>query len=126
MSDCDLVDCDNLVQNGGGLAPDGNAQCNMACSGNSGENCGGGNRLDLYSYNTTIGTKAWSSLGCYVDSGTSRTLGYNQVVPGGGSTTSVEICQGLCHDAGFVLAGVEYGQECCMFSDPDSFALFHL
>lgn len=34
--------------NGGGPAPDGNAQCNMACSGNAGEICGGPNRLTIF------------------------------------------------------------------------------
>jgi hypothetical protein len=43
-------DCDNALRNGGGPAPDGNAQCTMACTGNAAEICGGPNRLDLYSY----------------------------------------------------------------------------
>jgi glucan 1,3-beta-glucosidase len=42
--------CDNLLQHGGGPALDGSSGCNMPCSGNSSEVCGGGNRLDLYSY----------------------------------------------------------------------------
>jgi len=44
------IDCDNQLENGGGPAPDGNAGCDMACSGNSAETCGGPDRLDLYSY----------------------------------------------------------------------------
>jgi hypothetical protein len=31
--------CDNLLQHGGGPAPDGNSGCNMPCSGNSTEVC---------------------------------------------------------------------------------------
>ena len=42
--------CDNAVRNGGGPASDGSAQCNMACSGNAVEICGGPNRLDLYTF----------------------------------------------------------------------------
>ena len=44
------ADCDNKLENGGGPAPNGNTGCDMACSGNSAETCGGPNRLDLYSY----------------------------------------------------------------------------
>ncbi len=42
--------CDNALKNGGGPAPDGNAQCNMACTGNTTEICGGLYHLDLYTY----------------------------------------------------------------------------
>jgi glucan 1,3-beta-glucosidase len=45
-----LSGCDNAVRNGGGPAPDGSTQCNMACSGNTAEICGGPNRLDLYTF----------------------------------------------------------------------------
>ncbi|KAJ5889305.1 exo-beta-1-3-glucanase [Penicillium tannophilum] len=48
--------CGNTVQNGGGLASDGNTGCNMACSGNSAETCGGPNRLDMYQYGTAVST----------------------------------------------------------------------
>ncbi len=116
MTDYDPLDCDNSIQNGGSLPAEGNTGCNMACSGNSAETCGGSNRLDLSSYKTISGTREWRLGGCWVDSGTARTLAYNQVVPGGSSTLTVQVCQGLCHDAGFILAGVEYGGECCMSS----------
>ena len=43
-------DCDNSIQNGGTLAPDGDALCNMPCSGNKAQSCGCKNRLDVYSY----------------------------------------------------------------------------
>jgi hypothetical protein len=42
--------CDNIYNNGGGPAPDGNAQCNMNCNGNTYEVCGGPNRLNVYMY----------------------------------------------------------------------------
>ncbi|EME81961.1 uncharacterized protein MYCFIDRAFT_165158 [Pseudocercospora fijiensis CIRAD86] len=44
--------CDNTVSNGGGPAPDGSAQCNMQCSGNQDETCGGPNRLNVYAFNS--------------------------------------------------------------------------
>jgi hypothetical protein len=48
----DFIDCDNTWKNGGGPAPDGNAQCNMPCNGNAAETCGGANRLNAYTYTT--------------------------------------------------------------------------
>jgi glucan 1,3-beta-glucosidase len=45
-----FLGCDNAVRNGGALAPNGNAGCNMTCAGNSAETCGGNFRLDLYQY----------------------------------------------------------------------------
>lgn len=47
--------CDNVLRNGGKLAPDGNAGCNMSCAGNNKEICGGPDRLSLY--NCTLPTK---------------------------------------------------------------------
>ena len=43
--------CGSALQNGGGPAPDGDALCNMACSGNANETCGGSDRLNMYQYN---------------------------------------------------------------------------
>lgn len=51
-----MADCDNSLMNGGTIAPDGNAQCNMACANNAAEICGGANRLDVYSYGYGNGT----------------------------------------------------------------------
>jgi hypothetical protein len=72
--------CDNVISNGGALAPN-QGDCNMACPGNSAENCGAGNRLDVFSTGTltTIGIpveqtgniSGWTYRGC-------RT----QVIPG--------------------------------------------
>lgn len=42
--------CGNTLENGSGPAPDGNALCDMACTGDSSQTCGGPNRLDLYQY----------------------------------------------------------------------------
>lgn len=52
-----LSGCGNTIENGGGAAPDGNAQCNMKCNGDSMEICGGPNRLTVYQHtNTSPGT----------------------------------------------------------------------
>jgi len=110
----------------------------MACAGNGAEICGGPNRLDLYSYGSgsvastttaapttsqttasaapttsSTGAKKWNFLGCYIDSVSARTLTWAQTIPNGPSTLTVEVCQGLCQNAGYSLAGVEYSVECC-------------
>src|ERR1700738_3050388 len=101
----------------------------MACAGNSAEICGGPNRLDLYSFGggsvastttaaptsktttsaapttTSTGPKKWNLLGCYTDSVSARTLTWAQTIPNGPNTLTVEICQGLCHNAGYTFAG---------------------
>ncbi|KAL2060629.1 hypothetical protein VTL71DRAFT_9270 [Oculimacula yallundae] len=50
----------------------------------------------------------WASIGCYTDSGASRTLRTAANV--GGNT--VEICTAACAAAGFSLAGMEFGSQC--------------
>lgn len=45
--------CDNAPQNNGGPAIDGNAGCNMPCAGDASEICGGADRLDVFTYNST-------------------------------------------------------------------------
>ncbi|KAF2638282.1 galactose oxidase, partial [Massarina eburnea CBS 473.64] len=42
--------CDSQLRNGGGLAPDGNAGCNLNCNGAQAEICGGSNRLTVFKY----------------------------------------------------------------------------
>jgi glucan 1,3-beta-glucosidase len=34
------------------------------------------------------------------------------MVAGGAGAMAIEACQAACHDSGYSLAGVEYGQEC--------------
>ena len=55
--------CGNSVQAGG--APATASDCNMLCSGNNTQYCGGPNRLNLYSFTNAPATPSWKSLGCY-------------------------------------------------------------
>lgn len=92
------------------------AECNMPCSGNSSQACGGPNRLSIYSDLPTTALPvdtppqavaawgAWTLQGCYSDNVGARSLGVP--APGG----SVEKCAASC--AGYALFGVEYGGEC--------------
>jgi glucan 1,3-beta-glucosidase len=103
----------------------------MACAGNAAETCGGPNRLDLYSYGSKttsptsteastsaspIATAGWNFRGCYTDNVGGRTLGHGEPVSGGASAMTIEACQTACQMLGYTLAGVEYADECCMFS----------
>lgn len=56
---------------------------------------------------------SWTSLGCYTDSISARTLTHYVTVPGGQGATTIEACQATCHALGYILAGVEYAGECC-------------
>ncbi|KAG8868256.1 hypothetical protein FRC20_003734 [Serendipita sp. 405] len=91
-------------------------ECNMACLGDASEYCGGANRLLLYHNPTNSQTQptpdgSWTPAqdGCWTDSAQDRALqkfigAYNDLTPAK--------CQSLCENAGFNLAGVEYGHEC--------------
>ena len=65
------VDCDNFIQNGGTNAS--LADCNMACTGEASESCGGPDRLNLFFSGGTPppapievpSDGQWVSLGCY-------------------------------------------------------------
>ncbi|KAF4631590.1 hypothetical protein G7Y89_g6540 [Cudoniella acicularis] len=127
--------CGNAFLNGGGPAPDGETGCDMACSGNATETCGGPNRLSLWDFNDAInatssssssatasatsssssaaatGPPGWSELGCYTDSVGARAL-TDQLYTIPGASMTVEACTAACKTAGYPLAGVEYSDEC--------------
>ncbi|KAG4032100.1 hypothetical protein MFRU_007g00140 [Monilinia fructicola] len=95
--------------------------CDMPCSGNASEYCGGGLRLNMYQFNGTISTPTpigpitvtnlteWNYLGCYSESTTGRALsGLENPIPG--ANNSVEACSAACRAWNYF--GVEYGDEC--------------
>ncbi|OCK86428.1 WSC-domain-containing protein [Lepidopterella palustris CBS 459.81] len=96
--------CDNSFKNNHGLAPDGSTGCNMACTGEAGETCGGPNRLNAFAAGP-----AWVQLGCYSDQVYQRTLANLGAFTG---DLTIEKCLASCSTAGYSLAGVEYGVEC--------------
>ena len=60
--------CSNVIGGGSIKAPDGD--CNMGCSGNSTEACGGPNRLTIFENPAAIpvhdpGPNGWTFIGCY-------------------------------------------------------------
>jgi hypothetical protein len=54
-------------------------------------------------------TSSWAPLGCWSDDRNHRTLGtYNATL----EDVTVDTCEFACYNSGFILAGVEYGDEC--------------
>lgn len=122
------TDCDNNIQNGGAPASSG---CNMLCSGNQSEICGGSSRLSLYSLDgvvprgptstssaatSTASTPAptgfptgWSAQGCWVDNNQKRILSF--MAPDS-QTLTPQSCALTCSNAGYTVSGTEYSTQC--------------
>jgi hypothetical protein len=120
--------CDNQLRNGGGPAPDGEAQCNMLCNGDQTDICGGSNRLTLFKYykgggdptapSSSVSSappvatglpKGFEYKGCYVDGPGFRIMNFQQ--PDDQSMT-LGSCAGKCAAAGYEIAGMEYSAQC--------------
>ncbi|KAJ7652259.1 WSC domain-containing protein [Mycena rosella] len=107
---------------GAALSPTGaranTGDCNMPCTGNSAQVCGGGYRLQVYLNAPAIPATApasaghggrWNYLGCYTDSVAARTLPNGTHIVG---TMTADKCASTCQSMGFALAGTEYSREC--------------
>ncbi|CCA72850.1 hypothetical protein PIIN_06786 [Serendipita indica DSM 11827] len=102
--------CDNTLQNGATTTTD----CNLLCSGDSSEVCGGGYKLSTYKSSNAVATplssyNGYVYKGCYTDSIESRS-----VPVGMGFTGSLtpQKCIDACAAQGYSYAGLEYAQEC--------------
>ncbi|KAI8231964.1 WSC domain-containing protein [Colletotrichum sp. SAR 10_99] len=106
--------CDNQILS---TAANGQTGCNMLCSGNSTEYCGGGNFINVYKSSAVPKTASavpagWTGQGCLKDNVLGRALGVGMAVAGGPASMTVESCVAACSAAGYQIAGVEYSQEC--------------
>ncbi|KAJ8111688.1 hypothetical protein OPT61_g5771 [Boeremia exigua] len=121
--------CGNKLVAGGAPAPDGEAQCNMACNGNQTEICGGPNRLSLWRFylgnepppsSTTVSSSSATPIptglpegfeykGCYVDGPGYRVMDNQQ--PNDDQMT-VASCSSRCVGLGYDVAGMEYHTQC--------------
>ncbi|KAF4588036.1 hypothetical protein EYR38_009997 [Pleurotus pulmonarius] len=125
--------CGLAFANGGGAsAPAGD--CNMVCTGNSSEFCGGPNRLTAYNltdradlpppqapgggpapggtpvFPVTSGLPGtWHYSGCFVDNAHGRIFGFEAPV---NVNLTVEGCINTCDGMGLSVAGMEFSQEC--------------
>ncbi|KAF8197751.1 copper radical oxidase [Mycena galopus ATCC 62051] len=107
--------CDNFIENSATTAPI--TDCNLVCTGDADEFCGGSSRLNLFwsgvppPPHPTIPpfVGKWESLGCYSDNVDGRALvdGVNVV-----GQVSLETCTTACFNAGMPFAGAEYADQC--------------
>lgn len=88
------------------------SECNLPCSGNKGQICGGDNILSVWEDPTfpSIGeatVDGFDAIGCWTDeSGAGRALAYRQDMDA--STMTNEKCQQKCLEGGYPLAGTEF------------------
>jgi hypothetical protein len=88
------------------------SDCNMACSGNAEQSCGGSYRLNVYSNGQVAvvvpTTGAYNFLGCYSEATGIRALASTATF--GVTDMTVEKCAAFCAD--YTMFGVEFGYEC--------------
>ncbi|CAM1505383.1 Fc.00g110200.m01.CDS01 [Cosmosporella sp. VM-42] len=91
------------------------SQCNLPCSGDNTETCGGNDQLSVWSDPTFVtgvhSIADYKPLGCYTDtSSKGRALSWPMDLDS--STMTPSKCLTACGEGGFPLAGLEYGGEC--------------
>ncbi|KZF20208.1 WSC-domain-containing protein [Xylona heveae TC161] len=95
--------CGNTISAGSVYTTDGG--CNMDCSGDETEFCGGPSHLNMYQKNST--TPGYVFMGCYTEGTNARALPDKSTA---GSSNTVESCYTFC--SGYSYFGVEYSDEC--------------
>ena len=108
--------CGDDLTDGSAAAPE--TDCNMACSGDASELCGGGRRLSLYHNEQWTGPEVpdfaedvgtYKYYGCITDSREGRSL--SSALFRSDSMT-LNQCAGYCASNAYEFFGVEYGTEC--------------
>ncbi|UNI14137.1 hypothetical protein JDV02_000802 [Purpureocillium takamizusanense] len=92
------------------------SKCNLPCTANKNENCGGNDALSVWQDptfpkgpdDTTV--DSYKSLGCYTDKGPGRTLSWDSGADG--ATLTTKSCLAACEKQGYPYAGTEFGKEC--------------
>ncbi|EFQ34788.1 WSC domain-containing protein [Colletotrichum graminicola M1.001] len=104
--------CGYLLDSASDKAPE--TDCKKPCAGNSGEVCGEGGRLNVFTNGDAApailaASGEFDSLGCYSDHSSARTLTTRMSLPG---NVRVSDCTTACAAQGFPYAGLEFGKEC--------------
>ncbi|CZR53720.1 related to glyoxal oxidase precursor [Phialocephala subalpina] len=112
--------CGNSMINQAALAT-ADTDCNTACGGNSAEMCGGGDRMSIYSNETTLDITpvpqtqltglpgSWNYSGCLLDNAVTRTFPYQLEFLNNNTATN---CLSQCQLFGYGAGGMEYGEQC--------------
>jgi hypothetical protein len=116
--------CGNAMINQAVTAPE--ADCNTACGGNAAEMCGGGDRMSIYSNETTLKITpvpkvqatygSWNYTGCLIDNAVTRTFPYQIEML---TNNTAENCLSQCQKFGYPAGGMEYAEQCCKYSALD-------
>lgn len=112
--------CGASIQNGG--APVAASACNMACTADNTELCGGAQAINIYQSGPSVVTKpvvpaGWAALPCFTDSVYNRVLSQSINL---GTSNTVESCITACGNAGYGFAGVEYSDQCFCGNEVDN------
>ncbi|KAK1964847.1 WSC domain-containing protein [Colletotrichum sublineola] len=105
--------CGSSIQNGG--APIAAKYCNMACTGDKSQYCGGPGAINIYKSSKPVtGAPSvipndWIYQNCYTDSPSKRAFSYK--VPSFDKFSAAQ-CISQCNSLGYEFAGLEYGSEC--------------
>ncbi|KZL64145.1 wsc domain-containing protein [Colletotrichum incanum] len=105
--------CGASIQNGAKPIPA--ESCNMACTADKTQYCGGAGAINIYKNSkvemsgpSTI-PDGWTSKKCYTDNPSKRILSYK--VPSFDKFSAAQ-CVSKCAGLGYLYAGLEYGSEC--------------
>ena len=105
--------CDNTVNPAAVQKPD--SDCNMACTGDNTQPCGGPDRINLFwngtmtaaptpvAANTSSGADGWSAVGCYTDDTGKRGLPVKVNTAGGASKMTTQTCVDACYAASILV-----------------------
>ncbi|KAM0543619.1 hypothetical protein ACHAPJ_012206 [Fusarium lateritium] len=115
--------CGNALNNAASKTTE--SDCSMACSGDSSQKCGAGNRLSLYSdgdfeiYPIPVPQEDdlpgdWEYKGCVFDNNNPYVLEwlYEDAPNYATSNMTIGFCLEHCQRFGYSAAGVEYGRQC--------------
>lgn len=112
--------CGNGLQSYSSVGYDG---CNMACTGNKTELCGGPSRLSVYNLTIYVPPTTVKQVGTYLSQGCYNEASNGRLLSGTSYTNqtgmTVESCVNFCQASNATYAGLEYGRECyCSSSLP--------
>ncbi len=89
-------------------------QCNLPCSGDKSQTCGGNDALSIWEDPTfpteDVPESSYAAQGCYTDDGNGRALTWPADVDSASLTPAK--CISACKAQGFAYAGTEFGGEC--------------
>ncbi|KAF7903668.1 uncharacterized protein EAF01_006717 [Botrytis porri] len=112
--------CDSAIINLGALASS-DSQCNTPCGGNANQMCGGGDRMSIYSNQTSLVVRQlpviqntslpgnWKYKGCLKDDAVNRVFPYQIALTNNNTATN---CLSLCSEFGYGAGGMEYSNQC--------------